>query len=216
MPFDRRSLLTEFWSKLDGPVHPADRPIFEAFPNHTFNLEFPPPVFVGDVFRAPILILMSNGGYKIGETESEFSSQEEVVEYLDYISGRSFEVPAQVSRYYRISPFWGWIEAGKAALINAVPYRSPRLSKEPRNQSLAAKLASLRINRQWLSQEVLPAARCGKRFVFVHRNRWWGAPPSSAGPSVIFSDPSRAEPNRPSPDHAKISLAADWLNRRTV
>src|SRR5262249_48569477 len=75
------SSLRRFWARLEDSVHPDDKPIFAEYPQHTFNLKFPPPAFVGDVDAAPIVILMSNGGYKPGITEREFPDEASISEY---------------------------------------------------------------------------------------------------------------------------------------
>jgi hypothetical protein len=130
------SLIAKFWGRLDGAVHPDDIPIFDARPEHSFNLKFPPPAFIGAVDTAPIVILMSNGGYKSGVTEAEFSDEASVLEYRSFIRGEVSALPPRLAGYYNAGPFAGWIADGSAVLVNAVPYRSPRLSDEPHNQSL--------------------------------------------------------------------------------
>jgi hypothetical protein len=92
-------------------------------------------------------------------------------------------------------------------------YRSPNLSQEPTNRAVAREPPSLAAHRRWIFQEVLPEAKAGKRFILVHRNRWSAAPTESAGPCVLFSDPARAEPNRPTPDSAKLEEARPRLER---
>jgi hypothetical protein len=207
------SSIRDFWARLVDSVHPDDEPIFAARPEHTFNLKFPPPAFVGDVDVAPIIILMSNGGYKDGITEAEFPGEAAKIEHRKFICGETVELPTSLSSYYVAGPFTEWIAKGSAVLVNAVPYRSPRLSNEPHNQKVAKLLPSLAAHRRWITEEVLPQARLSRRFIFVHRNRWWKIPREAAGPCVIFSDPTRAEPNRLAPDQEKLDLAREWLRR---
>lgn len=51
-------VLAEYWAKLDGTVHPDDVSEFEKYPNHGFNLVYPPPAFIGDIVKAPVIILV--------------------------------------------------------------------------------------------------------------------------------------------------------------
>lgn len=207
------SLLRDFWRDLKGNQHPADQAIFAETTNHTFNLEFPPPAFVGS-HEAPIVILMANGGYKPGITEAEFPTETIQDEYRAYLRGETSTLPAHLSRYYVLGPFSAMLRDGKALLVNAVPYRSPSLSKEPINKEIAARLPSRQLHRKWLMEEVLPKARRGERFLLVHRNGWWQVPSSEASDNVLFSDPAKAEPNRPSPDREKLGLAEAWYMAR--
>lgn len=211
------SLIAKFWSRLDDAVHPDDMPIFDAHPEHTFNLKFPPPAFIGAVDTAPIVILMSNGGYASGFTEADFPDEPSVLEYRSFLRGEVTALPRRLSDYYVKGPFARWIADGSAVIVNAVPYRSPKLSSEPHNQRIAKRLTSLQVHRRWMTQEVLPEAKRGRRFVLVHRNGWWKIATEFAGPGpcVLFSDPARAESNRPAPDQEKLDRARDWLRRRS-
>lgn len=207
------SLIAEHWSQLSGSVHPDDQPVFAAAPRHSFHLRFPPPAFIGSP-DAPIVFLMSNGGYAPGVTEAEFPTQAAVDEFVAYLRGRLPGLPSILASYYQRGQVGAWIESGDAVLVNAVPYRSPSLSNERHNWAVAEALPSRRVHRAWLVEEVLPAARAGERFVFVHRNRWWGVPQDEASDNVVFSDPARAEPNRAAPDASKLARAAAWLAQR--
>jgi hypothetical protein len=192
------SSLRRFWARLEDSVHPDDKPIFAEYPQHTFNLKFPPPAFVGDVDAAPIVILMSNGGYKPGITEREFPDEASISEYRRYIRGEVHALPPRLSPYYATGRVGEWIHAGRAVVVNAVPYRSPSLSssKEAYNRSAAKHLRSLAAHRRWVMQEVLPEATRCRRFLLVHRKGWWDVPERLAGHCVLFSDAARAEPNR--------------------
>jgi hypothetical protein len=207
------SLLRDYWRKLDGNEHPEDRSTFAKSPHHTFNLQFPPPAFVG-ALDAPIVILMSNGGYKPGITEAEFPTEMVQEEYRAYLRGELKTLPCHLSKYYSLGPFSSMLREGKALMVNAVPYRSPSLSKETINREIAKQLPSLMVHQTWLMTEVLPQARRGDRFVLAHRNGWWKLPLSEASNHILFSNPVRAEPNRPSPDRDKLHLAQTWLSTR--
>jgi hypothetical protein len=208
------SSIRKFWRRLTDSVHPDDVPTFSGQSAHTFNLKYPPPVFVGNIDIAPIIVLMSNGGYAPGVTEAEFPDEAAKSAHRAYIRGETDALPPTLSGYYVNGPFSDWIAKGNVALVNAIPYRSPRLSSEPHNQRVAKHLPSLAVHRRWITEEVLPQAKLSKRFLFVHRNRWWNIPKEDAGPCVVFSDPARAEPNRPAPDKEKLDLAQEWLRRR--
>lgn len=215
MPVEHKSSLRKFWSQLRDSVHSEDEPIFRAHPRHSFNLRFPPPAFIGDIDAAPIIILMSNGGYKAGITEAEFPDEASVSEYRRFISGEASALPSKLANYYANGRVGDWIHSGRAALVNAVPYRSPNLSKEAYNKDVAKQLRSLVVHRRWIMNEVLPDAANGRRFVLVHRNGWWQIPQRFAGACVLFSDPARAEPNRQAPDQEKLDKAEAWLLGRT-
>jgi hypothetical protein len=154
---------------------------------------------------------MSNGGYKPGVTEAEFPSQDDIDEHIAYLRGERTELPALLSNYYRKGTIGRWIAEGLAVSVNVVPYRSPSLSSERENQRIAKLLPSRMAHRRWLWSEVLPAARQGLRFVLVHRNSWWQVPPTETSDTVEFSDPGRAEPNRPAPDQDRLARAKAWL-----
>lgn len=206
--------ISAFWSDLRGPVHTKDEPVFRRNANHTFDLRFPPPAFIGDIENSPIIVLMSNGAYKPGITENEFRNERDISEYLAYIRGETKRLPSSLASYYSTGRVGEWIYTGQAVLVNAIAYRSPQLSGEPQNKKIAEALPSLQVHRHWLLNEVLPAAADGKRFVFVHRNSWWKVPKSAESANVIFSDSRRAEPNRQAPDSYKLELAQKWLKSR--
>jgi hypothetical protein len=208
---DRRCSLRSFWAQLAGSVHPADEKVFGLHPDHTFNLDFPPPAFVGDIDRAPIIILISNGGYVPGIVATEFPDDAAVSTYRSYIRGDTATLPPRLASYYATGRIGAWIAAGKAVLVNAIPYRSRKLSREPENQKIAELLPSLAAHRTWLAKEVLPDVVAHRRFVLVHRNRWWKIPVSQAGSCLLFSDPTSAEPNRQAPNESKLDRAESWF-----
>lgn len=109
-----RSLEANHW-----PVHPDDKPALTSA-DHTFNLDFPPPAFVGNP-DAPVVILMANGGYKAGVTESEFSGAEDEAEHLAYLRRERAEMPQRMSQYYRRGTVGRWLVEGLAVSVNAVP-----------------------------------------------------------------------------------------------
>jgi hypothetical protein len=208
------SSMRRYWAQLTGSVHPEDEKVFAAHPKHTFNLDFPPPAYIGDIDKAPIVVLMSNGGYVPKIVATEFPDDTSISVYRNYIRGEILTLPPRLARYYATGHVGAWISAGKAVLVNAVPYRSRKLSQEPENQKVAELLPSLAAHRDWFAKEVLPAAVACRRFVLVHRNGWWRVPARFAGCCVLFSDPTHAEPNRQAPDQEKLDKADAWLARR--
>jgi hypothetical protein len=50
------SSIRKFWLRLENSVHPDDEACFREN-HHTFNLDFPPPAFVGHVDDAPVVFL---------------------------------------------------------------------------------------------------------------------------------------------------------------
>src|SRR5215217_1498687 len=150
------SSIRDFWLALTEAVHPLDAPVFAAHPEHTFDLRFPPPAYIGDVDNAPIIILMGNGGFNPVGTPREFPDRAAVDEYIAFLHdpGRGF--PARLSRYYRARRVGPWLDRSQAAIVNAVAYRSKRLSEEPYNRDVAKRLPSLAAHRKWLRDEVLP------------------------------------------------------------
>lgn len=179
--------LTEHWRQLTGSVHPLDEPVFSKEP-HTFNLDYPPPAFVGDVENAQVLVLMANGGYDPVSTALEFPDQRSRDIYIDRLHNPRPVDPLFVAPYYAASNFGHLIELGNLAVVNAVAYRSPKISNEPQNRALAAKLTSTRVHRNWLHEYLVPLAVRGERLVIIHRTALWGISSKDlSAPNIIFS-----------------------------
>ncbi len=66
--------IVNYWRRLEGPLHPDDKAVFDVH-YHSFNLNFPPPAFIGDVENAPVVLLEANGGYDPVVTPSLPSSE---------------------------------------------------------------------------------------------------------------------------------------------
>jgi hypothetical protein len=194
---------------LDGTIHPDDQPVFRGEPalRAAFNLQFPPPAFVGDVDAAPVVILMSSGGYKPGITEAEFPDAKASDDYRRYLQGELLSMPETMSDYYRRGPLGRWLEDGKAALVNAVAYRTPSLSSVPNARRLVGLLPSVTLHRAWVKEDLLPSAQRGERFVLVHRNGFWGLPQIWDSSSVAFS----TNPISPYPAEANLTKVREWL-----
>lgn len=202
------SSIRQFWQKLDGNVHPDDAPVL-ATHRHSFNLDYPPPAFIGDIDNAPVVILFANGGFDAAVTPTEFPYEEDRREYLDWLHGHRKEPPKRLAPYYLQNSVFPWVKNGTAVILNAIAYRSPKLSQEPENQNVAQLLPSTRLHREWLMNEVLLDARQNRRFIIVHRPAMWKLDRTGFASSmnVAFS------PNPASP-HLSMEVrqrVAKWL-----
>ena len=186
--------LVEHWSRLadgadsekTGPfAHPDDAELFRTR-EHSFNLDFPPPAFIGDILNAPVVMLDANGGYHPSATPWEFSQPGAIERYLDCLRHPQPADRDQVAPYYRDRNYSKLLFSGELALVNAVAYRSRRISQEPENRRLAELLPSTRVHRDWL-QGVFRSAARGERFVVVHRNRLWKLNRKEERPGVYFT-----------------------------
>ncbi len=166
------SSIRAFWRRLEGNVHPDDVSTFRSN-KHSFNLDFPPPAFIGDVDNAPVIILMLNGGYEETMTKSEFTDPNDRQEYIEWLGGRSLKIPRNLSPYYTQQKIFPLIRGGSVAIVNAVAYRSPKITIEKENRRVAKTLPSANLHRQWLMEEVVPEARRNKRLVVAHRTSLW-------------------------------------------
>lgn len=186
--------LVEHWSRLadgaasekTGPfAHPDDAELLRTR-EHSFNLDFPPPAFIGDILNAPVVMLDANGGYCPIATPEEFSQPDAIERYLDCLRHPRPADPNQVAPYYAGRKFADLLFSGDLVLVNAVAYRSPGISQEPENRRLAELLPSTQIHRDWL-QGVFRSAACGGHFVVVHRNRLWKLNRKEERPGVYFT-----------------------------
>lgn len=206
-------ILAEFWSELQGSIHPNDESEFRRFPDHGFNLEFPPPAFVGDVINAPVLILDNNGGYDAARTPREFPGAEARDEYRDMLANPRpiSHKDRTVSPYYLSRNYSRWLVEGTAALVNGVAYRSVD-GKAKNVERLTRSLPSALFHQRWLHEEVLPMADRGERFVVVHRwTRWNGAAEIFRGHrNAIFS----SAPVSKDLTKKEIASANDFLRSR--
>lgn len=164
--------MLEHWRKLKGPVHPLDAPLFENN-LHSFNLEFPPPAYIGDLESGPVILLNASGGYDPIVTPSEFPDREAVDRYIGMLHHPGAIDPRAVAPYYAKRNYAALIARGTLVLVNAVAYRSPKISQEPDNLRIAELLPSTLVHRNWLRRELLPSARRGERLVIAHRTRLW-------------------------------------------
>jgi len=164
--------IVRHWSQLDGSVHPLDAHVF-AGNTHSFNLDYPPPAFIGDINNAPVILLEANGGYDPGVTPTEFAAPDAIDRYLDLLRNPRAVHPGQIAPYYGARNYADLIAAGQVALVNAVAYRSTSISREPDNRRVAEKLPSTAVHRAWLRDVLIPAASRGERLVIAHRTALW-------------------------------------------
>jgi hypothetical protein len=182
--------IVDYWRKLKGSVHPDDATTFGRFGEHGFNLDFPPPAYIGDILNAPIIILDNNGGFDMRTTPTEFPdalAHEEFREALAF--PQRLDLSARtVAPYYRSRNYTRFLMSGAAALVNGVAYRSVN-GDAKRVKELTRILPSAKFHRNWLIQSVLALVNRGERFLVIHRwGRW--APATDvfrAHPNAIFS-----------------------------
>lgn len=166
-------ILADYWAQLDGTIHPEDREVFRRFGPNGFNLDYPPPAFIGDVVNAPVIILNNNGGYS-SKTALEFPDAAAKDEFCDTLSyPRKLDRHARsTAPYYLERNYSCWLISGEAALVNGVAYRSVD-SKAPGVKSLSKKLPSAQLHQTWLRDSLRPLVERGERFVVIHRRGLW-------------------------------------------
>ncbi len=210
--------LASFWSRLEDTIHPDDRDMFAAHPGHGFNLDYPPPAFIGDIINAPVIILDNNGGYDPALTPGEFARPGAAERYRRQLANPEPLDPDRhvVSPYYLQRNYTRWLISGEAALVNALAYRSVD-SNAPLVKKLNRILASAIYHRKWLSEVLVPLARKGERFVVVHRRGLWQKEPMEAlrelePRNAVFSE----FPHWRKPDlsECECKAAQDFLNSR--
>ena len=190
--------IVDFWSQQrqneQGQwIHPADDPFFQSAP-HSFNLEFPVSPYVGDILNAPIIVLGANAGYDPQLTPSEFPDVETIERYVARVGAPSDADWVFVSKYYGGVNYGPLLADGRAALINACPYRSPKISAEPDNRRLLARLPSTSFTRRSLLDAVVPMARAKIRLIVAKRPGLWKLPASLRDVEGVVFDPAPISP----------------------
>ena len=189
--------LVKHWRKLKGKirlngkgvyVHPDDMEVLRDHPNR-FNLDYPPPAYVGDIVSAPAIMLLTNGGYNSEGTKNEFSKRGAAKRYLDCLHDPSLMCPKGYSPYYLKWNYKEFLRDGHLAIVNVAAYRSPDFSGA--RQEIAGKLPSVQRHRQWLREELLPAAEKGERFVVAHRYTHWKLDPERDGQRNLYFSGSK-------------------------
>ena len=191
-----RSILVEHWRELDGAVHPQDAPVFDRS-SHSFNLDWPPPAYIGDVLNARFILLMMNGGYDRQITPLEFPDAAAIERHIDMLRNPRPIDPQSVSPYYGTGNYGQYIASGRLALVNACAYRSGKLSEEGMNRRLAENLPSVQLHRRWLREELIPQALSGTKVIIAHRNRLWKLRQDEFRHAHIIFTRSGVSPNLP-------------------
>ncbi len=190
--------LPEYWNRMRktalGWVHPEDEELLSGAA-HSFNLDFPPPAFVGDVTKARIIILAANGGYKPDVTPKEFDEPGSEIRYMKRISNPGGADWSDVAPYYDGVNYAELLVNGTAALINVCAYRSRKISEEPENKRLLARLPSVHFNRMWLLKTIFPQVESGKKVVVGKRHGLWKLPAYATSCSGFIRDPAPVSPH---------------------
>ncbi|WP_298359454.1 hypothetical protein [Rhodoblastus sp.] len=205
--------LAMYWARLEDNVHPDDKETFRQVSNHGFNLDFPPPAFIGDIVNAPVIILDNNGGYNAHITPAEFPDQEARNEFRKTLHTPQPVNPLarSMSRYYLERNYSRWLISGQAALVNGVAYRSLS-GRERAVEQLTRILPSAIFHQKWLRDGLAPLAERRDRFVVVHRwGRWNRAANALRGKTAtIFS----TAPVRPDLTLAEFVAVQTFLGSR--
>lgn len=202
------SSIRQFWQRLENSVHPDDE-IFFRQNKHTFNLDFPPPAFIGDVDNARVVFLDANGGYCTKTTPAEFPRESDLDEYIDWLKGTRMVFPENLSTYYTNHSLSTWLRDGTAVIVNAVAYRSKKISEEKDNEKLSKILPSFKAHKRWMTEELMPAVEQNKRFVIAHRWKLWRITPRVNLNNFVYD----SCPASPHISNEALSLACDWLKK---
>ena len=190
--------IVEYWSGQRQAesgcwTHPEDEEFF-ASTEHSFNLDFPVSPYVGDIINAPVIILGANAGYDSVVTPTEFPDNASVIKYVERVRRPVESDWSWVAQYYDRVNYNGLLVSGKAALINACPYRSKKISEEPKNIRLLNRLPSTKFARSWLLEAVVPLAQAGERLIVAKRPRLWNLPPYLKETEGVVFDPAPISP----------------------
>jgi hypothetical protein len=156
-----------------------------------FNLDYPPPAYIGDIENAPVVLLNGNGGYKSVETPLEFPDAAAAKRALDLLHNPRPVSSRDVSPYYASANYAPWLKTGELALVNAVAYRAPEITGGV--VRVSHELPSALLHRRWLNDELIPAARAGRRLIVAHRNRLWNLPRSRESLGLLFTSNARSK-----------------------
>ena len=195
--------LVRHWRKLTGKtrlngkdvyVHPDDMDVFrDCKRDDYFNLDYPPPAYVGDVVGAPVIMLLTNGGYSSEGTKNEFSKRGAAKRYLDCLHDPRLMCPKGYSDYYLKWNYKEFLRDGHLAIVNVAAYRSPNFSTT--RQKIADDLESVKLHRRWLRETLLPEAEAGKRFVVAHRYTHWKLKPEEDQQDNLYFSRSQRSPH---------------------
>ena len=186
--------LSTYWRKLSKNsagkwIHPDDEALFNAEP-HSFNLDYPPPVFAGNIIDAKIIILNANGGFKPDVTPREFKTAALEKSYMQRLLNPATADWSNIATYYAKVNYGKMIASGEAAMVNACAYRSRKISKEPENRRLIKQLPSVAFTKSWLLDCVIPLARSGDKIIVAKRHGLWELPKAVKESDAIIIDPA--------------------------
>jgi hypothetical protein len=197
--------LIEYWARLYANVHPDDEAVRGRAPKE-LNFDYPPPAFIGDVGKARIFVLMGNGGYS-DDTKNEFAGPGSADLYRSKLANPAPADPRWTAPYYlTLGVLSEWLRSGRAAIVNALAYRSLKTTNE------VAKFAQIvpfaMFHRRWFEERLYSAAVAGEVRVAAHRPRLWGLHGQPLAEANIWVLPS---------DHSARRLLSkeitDWLSR---
>lgn len=195
----RREDIVSFWSLLNRPttdglwVHPEDERFF-GNTRHSFDLRFPVSPYIGNILDADVIILGANAGFDPIITPSEFPSQDIIEAYVARVHDPRAASWDFVSEYYHTTNYGAALAEGRAALVNASPYRSKKISEEPENRALIENLPSTRFNRNWLREAIFPLAATGSVRVAAKRYGLWKMTPEEKSAPGIYVDTAPVSP----------------------
>ena len=188
--------LVEFWAKLEDTIHPLDRQVLANRPN-SLNLRYPPPAFVGDISSAKIFVLMANGGFDEFRTAKEFSASGSAALYRERLRHPQPCDESNTAAYYLKGKLGSWLRQGKAAIVNALAYRSPKISKEPDNVAIAEELPSVKFHRDWCRKHLLPELDSGRILVVAKRPKLWRISASDSDSDLLLFPKNHLSPHLP-------------------
>lgn len=190
--------LPTYWGRMHrsalGWTHPDDERVLGSEP-HTFNLQYPPPAFVGNVTSAKVIILVANGGYDPRVTPREFEAPSSETLYLQRLTQPTTAKWSEVAPYYGRVNYAAMLFSGLAAAVNLCAYRSPKISQEPANRRVIRNLPSARYNQDWLANTVFPQAEAGERLIVGKRCGLWDLPTSIKHSRGYIADPAPVSPH---------------------
>jgi hypothetical protein len=200
------SSIVEFWRQCSGAIHPTDADVLATAPS-LFNLDFPPPAYVGDIENAKVILLNGNGGYKPAVTPREFPDLTAVEKAINRLHHPTPIEKNDVCSYYADANYTRWLQSGELAMVNAIAYRAPEITE--RMTQISKKLPSTLLHIHWLRTEVMTAARAGKRLIIAHRNRLWALKRQADLPGVHFT----SNPQSPHLANRTLGIIEQYLSK---
>lgn len=175
--------LAEFWSRLDGPVHPDDERFFRSRPDVAALLQknFIPSAFFGDVENAKVILCYGNGGSEDDQAFYRDRAMQDAL--LDHIRHPGPVDPSNFFTYFRGEWHARLIQDGRAVLVNAVAYRSVNMTAL--TVANMGDIPSVKVARAWI-RTACSEANSGRRLVVFQRNRLWDVK-RQISPGVVFA-----------------------------